>query len=112
MPLHGDCFGRPAVAEQEACLPLTLTLLTERGQDLRNSVLPKRLPQQLDDGTCLDRLSLLWISDSDDLKAMVLLQSQELQKLRRTDQSKFVHHNDAVALERNSAADCAIEEDG
>ena len=93
-------------------MPLALALLTERGQDFGNGVLAERLAQQLDDRTRLDRLRLLWIADSDDLKAMALLQSQELKKLRRADQPKFVHDNDAIALERHSASSRAIEEDG
>ena len=103
LALHLQRLGGPALPEQAGDGPLTLGLLPDRGQDLRDLILAERRAQQIDDGAGLHALALLFIAELHQLEAVLLLQPHQLELLAGADQAHLIDHHDAVAIRRIAA---------
>ena len=79
--LQRQRLGGAALAKHQRRFALALALLPDRGQDFGDRLRPERAAQKIDERAGLDRLTLFWIADRDQLKAALFLQPHQLQKL-------------------------------
>ncbi len=100
-PLQG--FPCIAVAQHESRGPLAFTLLADTREQFRQGVSAKSTPKEIDDWSGLHRLTLQRISDHHQAEPRFIADTQQIQKLGRTEQAKLVKNEHAGSIQGDPA---------